>query len=169
MTSSSPSIGDAIYNSAVQVGVARATGTLITGVIMGVILICVGGYFMFSKETRTQQTQAVVTDVNCIDNNCTVKINYNVNNTSYNSSITTGDALQKDSVIVIKYNPDNPQDMSYNESSPMFVGLFSSIFALITILLVYLNYYFKTKYTHLAAMDTLGMGSRSGKSMLRLM
>ena len=107
--------------------------------VLCIVLFCGLGIFMFRKKDNNLETQATVTNVNCrqevvnnggrrggtrVETKCMMDVKYNVDGKEYTGKVdTTETTHSKDEIITIKYNPENPVDISYKQLSNKTTGM----------------------------------------------
>ncbi len=104
--------------------------------VLCIILFLGLGFFMYQRKDNRLETQATVTDVNCkqetvlygkrpsIRTRCIMNVKYNVNDKEYTGIVDTLETTHiKDEIITIKYNPENPDDISYKQLSNKTTGM----------------------------------------------
>lgn len=162
VNSSQPGIGTQVFEGVATFGRIVAWISLIVGGLISLILIGVGIYFLISKEVHTQTVKALIEEANCsvFDESkyCSLKIKYNVGGKEYNSLIETNRRLYNiGQFIDIRYNPNNPQDITTN-SSKKFIGWILFIVGLLILIGVSVNFYLARRSKVYAAATGVGTG-----------
>jgi hypothetical protein len=161
------SVADSLYSGTAAIGEIKATITLVVGIVIVFSMSSSAIYSIVSTPTRSKDTQASVLDSECkqivtqlnngktnTSSECTTGVKYNIDNKDYNQKVITGGTLfRKDDKINIKYNPDNPTDVSYNETSQRTMGFILSCVAILILICIILYYYLITTYKPLAALE----------------
>jgi hypothetical protein len=169
---------DTLYSGSAAIGEIKAKVTLVVGIII-VISLCLSGlYLVRSTPSRSEETKASVVDSECkqivkqLDNKtstsseCIIGVKYNVDTKEYiNKVVTGGEIFKQGEKITIKYNPNNPSDISYNETSQRTIGFYFSAVAIIVLIFVGLYYYFIHKYKPLAALEGASTSINFAKNM----
>lgn len=117
-------IGGEIYEGAAQFGRFSAWVTLVFGNIVGAVLLGVGFFLLFSKATYSKEVVATIKDAKCerlkdetnarVNNDCILQLQYTVNKQVYTAQIqtTSGKYYSNGGTLNIKYNPENPTDVT---------------------------------------------------------
>jgi hypothetical protein len=152
-----------LYSDVASLGQLTSKFRLIATVIMFCILVG-SAYFMYTspKSPRTQEVEAIVLEPsNCITNNkdgscemSNTKVSYNVNNVNYNKMVTAYQGSFKiGDKIVIHYNPENPNDISYRETDTQSMAMYISGIATLILLGTAIWYYLVQRYKPVAAFE----------------
>lgn len=160
------SVAESLYSGSAAIGKVKATISLVVGIIITVCLSSAGSYIIVSTPSRSSETKASVVDSECkqfvrqmnnkssTSTECTTGVNYNVDNKKYNNKVKTdGTLFKQGEKINIKYNPNNPNDISYNEMSNKKLGFILIGIGIILVILVVIYYYLITTYKPLAALE----------------
>jgi hypothetical protein len=154
-----------LYSDVASFGQFTSKFRLILTVLVFCILVGSAYILYTSPHPRTQQVEANVleppvcnitnSDGSCVTSN--TRVNYNINDKDYNNVVNVyQDNFKKGDKIVIKYNPDNPNDISYKEPDAQSTKSFGmTISGLATLLLVgtFIWYYLTQKYKPIAAFE----------------
>lgn len=163
------SVGESLYSGAATLGKVDAIMGVIGGGI-AVLVICIIGSVMLSIKDKVV-TDATVKTVNCKtskpdsmgDNNCDVKIVYNVGKNEIENYIKDTNKKPINSKISILYQPDNPTQFEIKQDNHMSASTMGYIMiaaGFVFGILIGMNYYFVSKYKPYAALTGL---NRTGK------
>ena len=136
------SLGKEIYEGAGEFGHIEAWIGAIFASIIGLFFLIIGIIGVSRKSSLTSNTEGKITDVNCStpynDNgeqkyNCTVSIEYTVDNKQYSITKTITDNFQhyKGESITVYYNPNTPGKAETNSDNSKIVGVVFIIVGLI--------------------------------------
>ena len=119
-------------------------GMLFVGLfaIIGLALLGLGIYILSRKPLYPSQTMGIIKSSTCVNNDCTVTIQYTPDGDSATSPITTepliinGSIYKQGDSIKINYDPNNPHSIIINLISPkVFGGIFVAIGGAILLLI----------------------------------
>lgn len=175
------SVAESLYSGAATVGEIKANVTLVVFVIIVVVMSSSAIYLIISPPQRSNDAEAIVVDSECkqvsttlengktsLSSECTTGVKYTIDNKEYNNKVATQETLfKRDDKINIKYDPKNPNNISYNEMSPKSVGYILCSVAIIILLIVMIYYYFINKYKPLAALEGASTTFSFAKSVFR--
>ncbi len=88
----------------------------------------------------------------------TLSITYQVGATMYNGSVNSSEPISNGAPIMIKVNPNNPQDISYNEVGGSTIGLIMCAIAAFLFIFSGMNFYFSRTNKAWAAVQGVGTG-----------
>lgn len=158
---------DDAYNGAAQVGVFMGYVSLIISIIIGIILISIGVYLIFTKSSRTETAFGTVVNNECnyaatrgeiSQEICMPVIKFVVNNVTYTKSIDlTTNKYYTGQTIDILYNPSNPYDCTIktiftrHTTGSLLLGI-----AAIILLIGIVHFYITRKYKFVAAASGIG-------------
>lgn len=168
-TPDTPSVGNRIYSGAVEF---ERIKTLIFAIIATVIGVCAMIFtvpMIFKKDTITTETNATVIKSICsqtisgsgnntrITYTCSLTLNYTVNGNVYTQSLTVNHPISyvEGSVIKIKYNPNNPNEISEKGLSTSSTGIIFTCIALCIIISGWIWWYMTRKYEAFAAFQAV--------------
>lgn len=161
--STSESVPNVLYESAAQYGRFRSKISVFFGTIVALISFLVGVYFIFIKANVKQlQTTATIDNGTCSivsikskipSYNCTLSLNYTVDNKVYNNTLTTTSLTpyQKGQTINIMYDESNPNIINSKNLSSTAIGVSLSCFSLFILSIVWGYYLLLSKNKSLAA------------------
>lgn len=161
------SVLSSAYSGAASIGEAKATISVVVGAIIVLGLSVSASFSIMSKPTRTGEVQAEVIDSTCTETvfetsdgkkntsqNCLSNVNYTINDQMYTSKVNTSPHnFKKGDKILVKYNPSNPIDISYGETSLSTVGWILCGVAVCIAVVVAIYYYAVTRFKPLAAYE----------------
>jgi hypothetical protein len=128
------SLGDQIYEGAGTFGHIEAWIGAIFASIIGIVFIIIGIVSVSHKTSLTNKVQGKITTATCgspyqSDNqqlyNCSLSIEYNVDNKKYTITTTTNDNLQhyQGENINVYYNPSNPEKGAIQSDNSKMMGI----------------------------------------------
>ena len=159
-------IVDNLYDDASSLGKIQSLIGLIFAIIIGLVLIVVGYYYVSSSK-KYSLTNGIVKNAICEDkirtnyNNksssisstttnttkvCTLNIEYNVNNIVYINTLTTNNVYSINQSVQIEYLVSDPNQIRMPGLSDSTLGYISSAISLVLILGSGLNYYLSSNY-----------------------
>jgi len=161
------SVLSSAYSGAATIGEAKATISVVVGAVLVLGLIVSASFSIMSKPTRTGEVQAEVINFTCTETvfetqdgkkntsqNCVSNVSYTINNQKYTSNVNTSPhRFEKGAKITIKYDPSNPIDISYGETSMSTIGWILSGVAVCIAVCIAIYYYAVTRYKPLAAYE----------------
>lgn len=152
-----------LYSDIASFGQLTSKFRLIVTVLVFCILVG-SAYCMYTspKSPRTQNIEAIVIepsvcniknkDGSCVTSN--TKVSYNVNSKDYNNSVSAyQENFKTGDKIIIQYNPDNPNDISYKEPDTQSMGMTISGIATVILLGTIIWYYLVQRYKPVAAFE----------------
>ncbi len=159
-----PDLATDLYEGAASFGKFKAVLSLIIGIIISVILIGAAIYFYTRDESHLIDTKGTIVTANCqeytnekkeISYNCTLDINYTVDDKMISGKIST--------ISKIKYFPNTTIEITYDKSNPVDVSLkifrshhISYILICVAIIILIssgIYYYINSTYKIMAASD----------------
>ena len=150
-------VGD-VYNGAATVGQFMAKVGMIICCIFGGLLIILGIFFCFLKNSRSGKVIGTVQSSSCTTSTaqpstttCSINIQYIVGGKTLTTTQTTVKTYNKGDQISLGYNPNNPSDVVIGNLSSWILGLIFIVFGLIIIGVGWLNYYLVNRFKFLAA------------------
>lgn len=155
-------IVDNLYDDASSLGKIQSLIGLIFAIVIGLVLIIIGYYYV-SSSNKYVLTTGVVKSVICEDKIqskttdksttttttkvCTLNIEYNVNNVIYTNTLTTNNEVHSaNQSIQIEYLESDPNKIRMPGLSDSTIGYISSGISAIIILGAGLNYYLSSNY-----------------------
>ena len=165
---SSGAILDTAYEGAAQVGVFMGYITFIISIIIGITLISIGVYLIFTKSPRTETVVGQIVNNECnyattrgeiSQEICIPVIKFVVNNVKYTKTIDLASNKQyyPGQNINILYNPSNPYDCTIktiftrHTTGALLLGI-----AAIVLLIGTIHLYITRKYKFAAAATGVG-------------
>ena len=157
-----PGIVDNLYDDASSLGKIQSLIGLVFSIIIGLVLIIIGYYFVSSSNKYISIT-GIVKNVICEDKIqtnstsrstttsttkvCTLNIEYNVNNVVYTNSLTVNNVIYSmDQPIQIEYLESDPNQIRMPGLSDSTLGYISSGISIFLVLGAGVNYYLSTNY-----------------------
>lgn len=157
-----PGIVDNLYDDASSLGKIQSLIGLVFSIIIGLVLIIIGYYYV-SSSNKYNSTTGIVKNVICEDKIqtnstgrttttsttkvCTMNIEYNVDNVIYTNSLTVENVIYSmDQPIQIEYLESDPNQIRMPGLSDSTMGYISSGISIILILGAGVNYYLSTNY-----------------------
>ena len=157
-----PDIVNNLYDDASSLGKIQSLIGLIFAIIIGLVLIIVGYYYV-SSSNKYISTNGIVKNVICEDKIqtnstkkstttttikvCTLNIEYNVNNVVYTNSLTIENVIYSmNQPIQIEYLESDPNQIRMPGLSDSTMGYISSGISIVLILGAGLNYYLSSNY-----------------------
>ena len=156
-------LGDTIYDGAASFGVALAWISLIVGNLIGWGIIAFGIYLLVRKQKFAKSITARIVDTECNKTDttysCLLKLQYDIDSKTYDSTINTNSSIfyQKGTTINIRYNPDNPVEVSLFPNSKIF-GWVCLVIGFIVVIGVFIHWYITIKYKFAAAATGFASG-----------
>lgn len=129
-------IGTTIYDGAAAYGYFMSYISLIVGNIIGIALVVLGLHLIFKKDKFSAKTTAVVKQEQCEKNTmskdgahtCFLELQYNASGSVVKKQYTTTDKIYNTGdEITIRYNPQNPQEITTALSARTLGWIFFSI------------------------------------------
>ena len=140
-------IGETIYDSAATFGRIMAFVRMVTGSIIGIVMIAVGIYLVRNKAAQSVNTTAEVATAECktvevgtpkkprSTVRCDLTVTYTVNGKQLTTPLTDeGTSYSKGSIVNIQYNPDNPSDIRLKQAANKTVGIILIVIGLVIML-----------------------------------
>lgn len=166
---------ETLYEAASEYGKIRSIFGAIIATIIGVIAISVGIYFIQTKELYDTEVLGLVQESTCnqiintdskgrrtTQYECTVTVNYKVNNNDYIKTLVVRQQNQipKNSNLSLEYVSTNPDDVRVKQIKMKYIGSGSVSIAIIVIVIAWLMVYLTQKSkTFSAATGALGFAS----------
>ncbi len=156
-----PGIVDNLYDDASSLGKFQSFVGLIFAVVIGLVLIIVGYYYVTSSNQYILTT-GIVKNINCqdvVNNNsktpnttsttkvCTLNIEYNVNGVTYTNILTENNVVYSlNQSIKIEYLKSDPNQIRMPGLSDSTIGYISSGISVLIVLGAGFNYYLSSNY-----------------------
>jgi hypothetical protein len=156
----SQSVTSSMYDGIAELGKAQAKMSLWFGTIVSIIMMLIGLYLVLRKKQKYDYIDAQLLSIeNCtrsVDKNsnnkpinnyddCTVNVEFIVNNTTYKPSIyhrySNNELLvaKNNKTIGVYYNVINPNDITF--SNPQIVTIIGAVLIIVAILIFVGSYY----------------------------
>jgi hypothetical protein len=140
---------------------------MIIGIVIAIVLICVGIYLYTRDQSNLIDTNAKITTTHCnqiveknrsINYNCVLSVEYMVGNKKYTSvlNVDNGVPYNVGDTISISYDAKNPSISSQSSMRYATIGLILSAIGLVIIGGVSLKYYIAQRFKIAAAAEGTG-------------
>jgi hypothetical protein len=159
------SISDRIYSGAIEAERAKTFIQAIIGTFCGIVILICGTYLFFKKDNLTEKAKATIISNTCskvvqenvVSYKCMLDLSYIVNGVTYTPSINTmaRSPYTNGTIIDIKYNPDNKNEVEEDNSQNKIVSIVLSVVAILMIGGGWLWYYMNKKYEAVAGYSAI--------------
>ena len=129
-------LGETVYDSAATFGRIMAFFGMLSGCVIGIILISFGVYLMRHKASQTEDVMAKIVDSKCTivqtgtdkqpsqTTQCNMNVSYTVSGKEYKTNlVTSGRNYAPNELISIQYNPNNPSDIREKTAANKTIGI----------------------------------------------
>jgi hypothetical protein len=162
-----------LYSGVSTFGVIMSDIKAVVGIIVAIILISLGIYFVRSKSHRTSTVDAVLSNTNCVNSNngstmsnfdCSFDATYTIDGKEFKKHFNTPQSNYKgnNDTITLYYDPSDNNDISPSSDNLHFIGWFLIVFAVIIAISSILWAFLANKYKPVAAAS----GVLSGINMI---
>ena len=147
-----------IYSGAAEIGKVKATLGLIIGSIIVLVMMLISYFLITSKDVYKATIKSTVSSSTCSadtkgNKSCTVGVNYTVNNKAYTGTVNSNVAYDVGDSLVVKYNPDNPNDVTANTMSQNTIGYLMSAGSVVVGVIIVVYYVMVSKSKAFAALS----------------
>lgn len=149
------------YTASASVGRAMAWFQLAGSIFFGIILIIIGIVILNSNSISYDvSTNATITKASCSgsgnSSSCTLTLSYIVNETKISANITANGIYNEGQTITIRYNSQNPQNITLDTLSSSFIAWIFIIFGVFVIIGSSVWFYFVQTNETIAAASGVG-------------
>ena len=129
-------LGETVYDSAATFGRIMAFFGMLSGCVVGIILLSIGIYLMRHKASQTEESMAKIVDSKCTiiqtgtdkqpsqTTQCNMIVSYKVSGKEYKTNlVTNGRNYALNETISIQYNPNNPSDIREKAPTNKTIGI----------------------------------------------
>jgi hypothetical protein len=162
------STGETIYTGTAKFGKIMALFALISAIILALVMIPLGIYFIVHKTKLTSNILGNVSISQCtsrVENNnivydCNITVDYKVEGKNYSLTATTSDSSEykKGDSITVYYNPSNPSNAAIYSDNTHIAGIIILVIGIIIPVVTLVFWLLAKKYKAVAAAGGVAAG-----------
>lgn len=153
-----------LYSGTATFGRIMAIFALVMAVIAALVMIPTGIYFIVHKTKLVSTTNGTAESVLCVAHqdsyDCTLTVNYKVDNKTYHLNTTTNSVIQykEGDNLTVYYDPKDPSNASVESDNTHIMGIIILVIGIILPLGAWFWWYLARKYKSVAAVGGVAAG-----------